>query len=105
MHGTRILRAVHMRMSTQEQMSAGDIRAAYLAQSCYPTSPNGDEMLIRWHIAYWSGFALADRVSIKPSRGNSYRVAKFGTHGKDDVIVRVVDTYDHREGVQGWVTA
>ena len=78
------------------------MKSLYAMAHVYPTSPNGDEMLIRSHIAYWSGSKIADQVSIRPSRGYNYRIAKYGTHGKDDIIVRVVDAYDHRKGVTGW---
>jgi hypothetical protein len=81
-----------------------DMRALYSRLGCYPTSPNGDIALIRSHIAYWSGQVMADKVSIKASRGSSYRVAKFGKHDKYDVIVRIADAYDHREGVTGWTS-
>jgi len=52
-------------------------------------------MLIRSHIAYWGGTALAERAVIKPSRGHSYRV-------NGSVVVKISDHYDHREGITGW---
>lgn len=73
----------------------GGMRNFYSALSLIPTSTNADTALIRSHIAYHSGSAAADRAVIKPSRGHSYRVNK-------DVIVRITDHYDHRNGVTGW---
>lgn len=72
-----------------------DMRSFYADCGMLATSTNADIALIRSHIAYWSGHNEADRAVIKPSRGHSYRVNK-------DVIVRIVDHYDHREGVTGW---
>ena len=81
-----------------------DWREKYAAANCYPTSPNGDMMLILAHIRYWSGDRAAESASIKPSRGNSYRVARYGHHEKNDLIVRVTDPFDHRDGVTGYRT-
>lgn len=81
------------------------MREFYAAIGALPTSTNADIALIRSHIAYWSGNAAAERAAIKASRGHSYRVAPYGTHSKDDVIVRVADHYDYRLGVTGWVAA
>lgn len=78
-----------------QHCGTGGMRALYDKLKVYPTSTNGDEILIRSHIAYWSGNGPAERVTIKASRGNSYRV-------NGDVIVRITDHYDHREGVRGW---
>jgi hypothetical protein len=78
------------------------MRNLYAKLKVYPTSPIGDMILIRSHIAYWSGAKAAEQCSIKPSRGYSYRVARYGEHGGDDTIVRVHNEYDHREGVTGW---
>ena len=78
----------------------GDMRGAYERLGTLATSENGDIFLIRSHVAYWSGNKRAKYATIKPSRGHSYRVtelAGFGTR-----IVRIVNYYDHREGVQGW---
>lgn len=78
-----------------------DMRGYYRARGVYPTSTDGDTELIRSHVAYWAGLKAAERVSIKPSRGHSYRVALNGTHGSDDTIVRITDYYEHRYGVVG----
>lgn len=59
------------------------------------TSTWADIMLIRSHIAYWSGSQEAERATITPSRGHSYRVNK-------EVVVKITNTYDHRDGVIGW---
>ena len=79
------------------------MREFYQAVQAYPTSPNGDVMLIRSHIAYHAGERAAQTASIRPSRGNSYRVARWGTHDKGDSIVRITDYYDHRNGVVGYL--
>ena len=71
------------------------MRGMYAVCKVCPTSEHGDIMLIRSHIAYWGGAALAERAVIKPSRGHSYRV-------NGSVIVKISDHYDHREGVTGW---
>lgn len=81
-----------------------DMRGFYRAFRLIPTSINADTALIRSHIAYHSGTRAAERAAIKPSRGHSYRVAPHGKHGKDDLILRVSNWYDHREGVVGWTT-
>ena len=78
-----------------------DMKAFYAAAAMYPTSTNGDVALIRSHIAYHCGQVRAERASIKPSRGHSYRVAMYGEHDKHDTIVRISDHYDHRNGVVG----
>jgi len=72
-----------------------NMREFYRANNVIPTSENADVMLIRSHIAYWSGNDAANRAVIKPSRGHSYRVNK-------DCIVRIRDYYDHRDGITGW---
>ncbi len=74
------------------------MRAFFYSQvGVIATSENADIMLIRSHIAYWSSSDAAFRAVIKPSRGNSYRV-------NGDTIVRIVDHYDHRDGVTGWAS-
>lgn len=80
------------------------MREFYLTQNAYPTSINGDILLVRSHIAYWSGMDAAEYAIIKKSRGDSYRVyrSQHGQRIKDFVTVRIVDAYDHREGVTGW---
>ena len=67
-----------------------------------PTSEIADVALIRSHIAYWAGAKKAEAASIRASRGHSYRVAMWGHHDHSDLIVRIVDHYDHREGVTGF---
>ena len=75
------------------------MQAFYDAHRLIPTSTNADVALILSHIAYWSGHQEAARTQVRPSRGHSYRVKhRFGA----DVIVRITDHYDHREGVVGW---
>lgn len=71
------------------------MREFYREVRTIATSENADVMLIRSHIAYWSGTGTAERSVINPSRGHSYRV-------NGDTIVRIRDHYDHREGVTGW---
>ncbi|MES2339243.1 MAG: hypothetical protein V4537_14210 [Pseudomonadota bacterium] len=83
-------------------MAGEEVRAAYDREGLIATSTNADTFLIKMHIRYWSGSRAEAMASIKPSRGHSYRVAKFGKHGKDDVIVRITDHYDHRDGIAGW---
>ena len=80
----------------------GTMREFYSAMSMYPTSDVGDVALVRSHIAYWAGEAMAQRCSIRRSRGHSLRVAPHGEHGKGDIIVRIVDHFDHRNGVVGF---
>lgn len=67
------------------------MREAYSLHSMIPTSTSADTYLIRSHIAYHCGSDAAERAIIKPSRGHSYKI--------DGVVVRIVDHYDHREGV------
>lgn len=71
------------------------MRELYRDAGVIPTSENADIILIRSHIAYWSGNERAERAEIKPSRGHSYRV-------NGDRVVRIVDYYDHRLGITGW---
>lgn len=75
----------------------------YNAIGVLPTSENADVALIRSHIAYWSGAVKAEKASIKPSRGCSYRVAMYGHHDKTDIILKIRDYYDHRDGVVGYL--
>lgn len=86
---------------------AGGMRELYDALGLLPTSTNADVVLIRSHIAYWSGSQVAERVSIRPSRGRSYRVSEERRRHlvgrlEKDVIVGISDHFDHREGVTGW---
>lgn len=75
------------------------MREYYNAAGLIPTSTNADIALIRSWIAYWQGESAADRASIRPSRGHSYRIALYGRHDAEDTIVRISDYYDHRNGV------
>ncbi len=96
-----------------EFLGVGDMRAFYAKANMLPTSETADVALIRSHIAYWMGAAVAERAAVKASRGSTYRVALNGRHGADDAKVRISDHFDHREGVMGlvgyfaqeWVTA
>ena len=74
-----------------------DIRTAYDRCNYMPTSERADIYLIRSHIAYWCGHLAADRAVIHASRGHSYRIDLNGTR----YIVRIVDYYDHRQGIVG----
>lgn len=76
------------------------MREFYQQVKTIATSTNADTMLIRSHIAYWSGNAMAEAAIITASRGHSYRV-KLDRDFKG-TIVKIVDHYDHREGVTGW---
>ena len=89
---------------TKEARDAGihDMESFYGAIRVCATSEIGDIACIRSHIAYWCGQDAASRAAIRPSRGHGYRVARCGKHGTDDLIVRVPDPYDHRDGVQGF---
>src|SRR5258707_1079594 len=49
------------------------MREFYHAVGIIATSETADVMLIRSHIAYWSGNATAERAVIKPSHGHSSR--------------------------------
>lgn len=80
------------------------MREFYHAAGMIATSDVATIALIRSYIAYHVGNAAAERASIKPSRGHSYRVAWYGKHGKDDQIVKIRDYYDHRAGVLGLYT-
>lgn len=83
----------------------GDMRAFYEATGMLATSEVADIALIRSHIAYWQGVAVAENASIRASRGHSYRIALNGRHGANDYFVRITDHYDHRKGVTGFVSA
>jgi hypothetical protein len=86
--GTHLLRPEHVGLA--------GMREFYAKTNTYATSTNGDTALIRSHIAYHSGIATAERATIKPSRGHSYRI-------NGDHIVKITDHYDHRNGVTGWI--
>ena len=66
-----------------------------------PTSEVADCVLIRSHVAYHAGQAVAARVKISPSRGHSYKIEE----GWRKIIVRITDPYDHRQGVAGYIQA
>lgn len=76
----------------------------YRAIAAIPTSDYANVALIRSHIAYHAGQKMAERALIKPSRGHSYRVS---LHGRNDdwKIVKIIDHYDHRDGVTGLFSA
>jgi len=59
-----------------------------------PTSDNADAWLIGAWSRYWHPFGLD---KIKRSRGHSFKVA--GRH-MGELVVEVIDPYDHREGVK-----
>lgn len=77
------------------------LRALYNLLRVCPTSTAADTVAIRSHIAYWSGSQRAESVTIRPSRGHSYRVTE-GRKGETVAIVRVQDPSDHRDGIIGW---
>ncbi len=80
-------------------LGIGDMEAFYQQERLIPTSHNADVALILSHIAYWSGHGVADGVAVTASRGHSYRVKQ---RHFPDVIVRISNHYDHRDGVTGW---
>lgn len=75
------------------------IRELYELLRIYPTSTAGDTVLIRSHIAYWRGPVQAARVTIRPSRGHTYRVCGLDSADCGDQIAVISDYYDHRDGV------
>src|SRR4051812_5063057 len=68
-----------------EHCASDGMRNLYAKLGVYPSSEHGDVILIRSHIAYWSGSAVAERALIKPSRGHTYRVTPYGSF-RHDVI-------------------
>lgn len=82
-------------------LGVGDMRGAYSRLHTIPTSTNADTFLIRSHVAYWSGRQTAETITIKPSRGHSYRICD--SKGQTLQIVRITDHYDHRNGITGWM--
>jgi len=68
------------------------MREFYQLCGMIATSEVATVALIRSYIAYHRGQREALRATIKPSRGHSYRV-------NGDSIVRIVDYFDHRNGV------
>lgn len=86
------------RLHLGQHPSLDGIDSLYRMAQLIPTSTAADTVLIRSHIAYWSGHNEASKATIRPSRGHSYRVAANGW----DRIVRITDYHDHRNGVTGW---
>lgn len=84
----------------KENSACNGMKEFYSKAHIIPTSTAGDTLLIRSHIAYWSGAKTAEAALIAPSRGNSYKVN--GTIHGDKIILKIVDYYDHREGIVGW---
>lgn len=82
---------------------AGGMRELYGLHRVCATSEHADIMLIRSHVAYWSGIATAERLDIRPSRGHSYKLREPRS-GAVVAVCRVSDPFDHREGVTGWRT-
>ncbi len=58
--------------------SLNGIRELYDCLGMLPTSINADTVLIRSHVAYWSGHRAAESAKIAPSRVHSYRVQAMG---------------------------
>ena len=79
-------------------MTAGTIDERYAEAKLIPTSENADKELIRWHVQYWGGAPEAEGMTIRHSRGYTYRIETRRFSG----IVRVVNPHDHREGVAGY---
>jgi hypothetical protein len=77
----------------------GGMKDFYGAIGAIATSIVADVALIRSYLAYHRGSKLAEGAAIKPSRGHSYRIALYGKHDKHDLVARITDHYDHREGV------
>lgn len=78
-----------------------DMAHAYTTLRMLPTSTVADTFLIRSHIAYHDGSAMAERAIITPSRGSSYRVRQQ-LIDRPGVIVKIANYFDHRDGVIGW---
>lgn len=94
---------MEMHICQSEYSMLPSMREFYDKIGVLPTSTNADITLIRSHIAYWSGHTKAEKASIRPSRGCSYRIAMYGKHDKSDIIVKIRDYYDHRDGIVGYV--
>lgn len=90
--GEHLLRPAHLGL--------GGMRQLYDKLGLLATSTNADIVLIRSHLAYHGGARAAERATIRPSRGHTYRID--GMHGENNVIVKIVDYSDHRAGVIGW---
>ena len=73
----------------------------YRATNMLPTSEVADMALIRSHIAYHAGEQFSSKALISASRGHSYRVKLYGDYKDRGVVVRIVNYYDHRNGVTG----
>jgi hypothetical protein len=80
----------------------GGMRGLYDRLEMLPTSENADVVLIRSHIAYWAGNTAAARAVIWASRGHTYKVSGVDYR---TFVVRVVNPYDHRDGVTGFCGA
>lgn len=89
--------AAHSFRSPSRPGSASGIRRHYDEARILATSAVADAALITWHVLYWSGRRPA---AVARSRGSSYRVWELPS--SDPVTVRIVDHFDHREGVTGW---
>ena len=74
------------------------MKEVYKTLGVLATSTAADTVLIRSHIAYWSGNATAERAEIKSSRGHTYKVLD----GQEKKIVKISNHYDHRDGIEGW---
>jgi hypothetical protein len=79
----------------------GSMKEFYSATNMLPTSEVADIALIRSHVAYHAGERYAEQAKITASRGHSYRVRLYGDMRDKGVIVRIVDHFDHRDGVRG----
>ncbi len=79
--------------------TVGCMKDLYRVLGLLATSTCADIVLIRSHIAYWSGNQVASDAVIKTSRGHSYSVTdRYGRK----VIVKIANYFDHRDGVTGW---
>jgi hypothetical protein len=66
-----------------------------ILDGCLATSSHADIKLIGAWMAYWWGRDKAERYTVAPSRGHSYKI------GSPQVLyVTVSDSRDHREGVK-----
>jgi hypothetical protein len=73
-----------------------DTRAFYSRAGLLPTSTNAMIALVRSHLAYWHGSVIAERATLSQSRG--YSIRAIGP-ALGNVIFRIVDHYDYRNGV------
>ena len=106
----RAVRPAHLLEAERDQFARCHTMAEYYRRyGIAPGSREGNEALIRSHVAYWSGYATARRIELKPMRVWALKC------GKDDMYeivgdwwwqtctVIIADPYDHREGVVGWI--